>query len=294
VIHAAGVPGRGIIQLKTSIDIDRVFAPKIGGAMVLADVFDSTELDFLVLFSSLSPIFGGPGQVDYSAANAFLDVFAQEAAMKGARVLSINWDRWAEVGMAVNELTQKQGNTRRDEGHAGWLAHGIRTREGMEAFTSALGIPTPQIAVSPQDLGLLTRHGPPKPISMGAEPVIPVGDRHPRPDVIGDYVAPSNDIEEKIAQQFESLLGIERVGIHDNFFELGGHSLSGTQLTARLRDVLDIEIPIDLLFNAPTVHALADVISSMQQDYQRSDARGDEIANIPSRISREDGSVVGV
>jgi acyl carrier protein len=174
------------------------------------------------------------------------------------------------------------------------LAHGIRTREGMEAFTLALSIPTPQIAVSPQDLGLLTRYGQPKPISMGAEPGIPVGDRHPRPDVIGEYVAPSSDIEEKIARQFESLLGIERVGIHDNFFELGGHSLSGTQLTARLRVVFDIEIPIDLLFNAPTVRALADVISSMQQDLQRSGAQGDEIANIPSQVPREDGAIVGV
>src|SRR5262249_53455438 len=154
--------GRSIIQFKTRADIEQVFAPKITGAMILQDVFGDSELDFFVLFSSLSSILGGPGQVDYSAANAFLDVFAQEGAMKGARVLSINWDRWAEVGMAVNELAQKRKNGGSDKRHGGWLAQGIGTREGVEAFTLALGIATPQIAVSPQDLGPLTRYGQPK------------------------------------------------------------------------------------------------------------------------------------
>src|SRR5205823_2019668 len=101
--------------------------------------------------SSLSSILGGPGQVDYAAANAFLDAFAHKAAKSGARALSINWDRWAEVGMAVNEL-KRGGNGERDQGHSKWLGHGIRTKDGIEAFCLALAVATPQVAVSPQDL----------------------------------------------------------------------------------------------------------------------------------------------
>jgi acyl carrier protein len=80
---------------------------------------------------------------------------------------------------------------------------------------------------------------------------------HPRPSLQVAYVAPRNQLEEQIAGVWQSVLGIEQVGIHDDFFELGVHSLLATQLISRLRGFSDAEIPLRVIFEQPTVAGLA-------------------------------------
>ncbi len=102
VFHAAGTLDDNLIQLKTSRAAHAVMAPKIAGAVVLEDVLKETRLDFLILFSSVSSQLGLPGQVDYTAANAFLDAFAQhKTKCDGTRTLAIDWGAWREVGLAA-------------------------------------------------------------------------------------------------------------------------------------------------------------------------------------------------
>jgi|CXWL01.1.fsa_nt_gi acyl transferase domain-containing protein len=103
VIHAAGVPGGGLMQLKTREMAASVLEPKIAGTLALEKALEGTELDFLVLCSSTIAVLGGLGQVDYSAANNFLDAFARSrAGRRGAPyVVSLDWSAWREVGMAV-------------------------------------------------------------------------------------------------------------------------------------------------------------------------------------------------
>jgi amino acid adenylation domain-containing protein len=64
-------------------------------------------------------------------------------------------------------------------------------------------------------------------------------------------------LEVVISSIWRELLGISRLGIHDNFFELGGHSLLATQLVARMRQSLNVELPLHVVFEAPTVAQLA-------------------------------------
>lgn len=91
-----------MIQLKTRELAERVLAPKVEGTMNLYDVFKDSGLDFLIYCSSLNAVTGGFGQADYSAANAFMDAFAQaHDSPCGTRHISINWDRWPGVGMAM-------------------------------------------------------------------------------------------------------------------------------------------------------------------------------------------------
>ena len=89
----------------------------------------------------------------------------------------------------------------------------------------------------------------------------------PMPDTISfnnqDYVPPRSQVEELLAQIWAKVLGKEQVGIHDNFFELGGHSLLATQLTSRIRDTFQIDLPVRNLFEAPTVEQLARCIDTM-------------------------------
>ncbi|OUL31349.1 non-ribosomal peptide synthetase [Nostoc sp. 106C] len=78
-----------------------------------------------------------------------------------------------------------------------------------------------------------------------------------------DYVAPRTQIEDLLVEIWAKVLGKEQVGIHDNFFELGGHSLLATQLVSRIRDTLQIDMPVRNLFEAPTVEQLARYIETM-------------------------------
>ena len=74
-----------------------------------------------------------------------------------------------------------------------------------------------------------------------------------------ERAAPRNEIEEKLAEIWQQVLGTgSPVGIHDNFFHLGGHSLLAAQLIARLRDTFHIELALDILLEqAPTIVDLA-------------------------------------
>ncbi|WP_442939278.1 SDR family NAD(P)-dependent oxidoreductase [Nostoc sp.] len=102
VIHAAGIPGGGIIQLKTAEMTANVLAPKVKGTLVINSIFQNTQLDFFVLCSSMTAIQGELGQVDYASANAFLDAFAHyKSNREGIFTTSINWSAWQEVGMAA-------------------------------------------------------------------------------------------------------------------------------------------------------------------------------------------------
>jgi acyl carrier protein len=75
------------------------------------------------------------------------------------------------------------------------------------------------------------------------------------------HVAPRDPIEERIAAIFGQALGLARVGVLDNFFELGGHSLTATQVVARIRSDLQVELPLRTLFEAPTVAGLAEHVA---------------------------------
>jgi phthiocerol/phenolphthiocerol synthesis type-I polyketide synthase E len=86
---------------------------------------------------------------------------------------------------------------------------------------------------------------------------------HDRPDLAMTYVAPGSEIEKTIAVLWQELLGIGSPGIHDNFFELGGHSLMAAQLIARLREVFLVEIPLQSIFERPTIAGLAEVAEAL-------------------------------
>ncbi len=109
LFHAAGVLEDGIAQTKTPASVDRVFTPKVHGTLLLDQLLEREPLELCVLFSSTSAQLGPAGQIDYVAANAFLDAYAQSrAGHAGRRTLSIEWGVWNEVGMAAGVRARVQ------------------------------------------------------------------------------------------------------------------------------------------------------------------------------------------
>jgi amino acid adenylation domain-containing protein len=75
------------------------------------------------------------------------------------------------------------------------------------------------------------------------------------------YIAPRTPTEEILANIWQEILNLERVGVNDNFFELGGHSLLATQVVSKIRQSLEVELPLRCLFESPTIGELAKEVS---------------------------------
>jgi amino acid adenylation domain-containing protein len=71
------------------------------------------------------------------------------------------------------------------------------------------------------------------------------------------FVLPQTAIEQQIAEIWQGVLKLSEIGIHDNFFDLGGHSLLATQVTSRIRQRFQVQLPLRLFFDKPTIAALA-------------------------------------
>ena len=102
VVHAAGAIDDGLIATKTQAGVEDVLAPKVAGTLVLDEVLRDDDLDLFVVFSSTSTVTAPMGQIDYVAANAFLDHFVQSRHGRSrTKYLAIDWGVWNEVGMAA-------------------------------------------------------------------------------------------------------------------------------------------------------------------------------------------------
>ncbi|MBI3326505.1 MAG: non-ribosomal peptide synthetase, partial [Nitrospinae bacterium] len=92
---------------------------------------------------------------------------------------------------------------------------------------------------------------------------LPAPDRS-RPLLENLYMAPHTSIEERLTAIWREVLGLEQIGVLDDFFDLGGHSLLATQIVSRVRDAFQVEVPLRVLLEAPTVARMAEVIAQSQ------------------------------
>ncbi|HET7233247.1 MAG TPA: acyltransferase domain-containing protein, partial [Longimicrobium sp.] len=202
----------------------------------LKDALAGRAPGFVLVESSLAGVLGSFGRVRVAMANAVTDAYASLAAAEGVRWTSVAWDRWT-VGAAP-------------EGDELWIT-GNEIAPSLDAVIALAG--EPNVFVSTGDLETRIRQS----ARVAVEPAAPA-QLYARPDDLGTaYEPPSNDLEERIAEVWQALLGVEHVGIHDDFFALGGHSLLATQIIARLKDMFELELPLKVIFEAPTVAKMA-------------------------------------
>lgn len=254
VIHAAGEVGNGLISAKTEAIVAQIFAPKVQGMRALQAAFKDEALDFMLLCSSLAAIAGGLNKVDYCAANAYLDAVARAAYRESPfPVISVNWDSWREVGMAAN-IAMPAGV-------------GIAPCEGAEAFERVVhgmsSVMRPQVIVSTLDLNARLNQ---TQDDLVAQPLAFVAattqERYPRPALQTILKLPDSELEKGIAEIWQSLLGMDAIGINDNLFELGGDSLLGIQLLSRVRAGFAVDLHPADFFRSPTIAGLAALVET--------------------------------
>ncbi|WP_394823558.1 amino acid adenylation domain-containing protein [Pendulispora albinea] len=114
-------------------------------------------------------------------------------------------------------------------------------------------------------------------VKMESWPLTPSGKLHrkglPPPDDAALRVSRTDDaartpMERAVADAFAAVLGLQHVGLNDNFFLLGGHSLLATQLILRLRSLLELQVPIRAIFEAPTVRALSERLGASERGWK--------------------------
>jgi acyl carrier protein len=111
---------------------------------------------------------------------------------------------------------------------------------------------------------------------------------HPRPGLPEPYVAPRNETEEAVARIWQTLLGIEQVGVHDNLFDLGGDSLLAVQITSRVRETLRAEVAMRSVFENPSVAGLVESIERSRQASGGEAERLAEVLDLVEQLSEEE------
>ena len=211
VLHAAGTLTAAAMRDKSPDDIAATLRPKVEGTLVLDKVLAGSDLDFLMLFSSISTAVGTWGMCDYMAANAFLDLFAKSATSRASRrVIALGWDGWTDVGFAA-----AAGSGTNEP----WTRTAIRPDQGIEALRRVLAASLNHVYVTRRvlpdvirDAATLARwmREDAGAAARSAEPALEPAPRaalERRPALATAYVAPASPEEEKLATVWSELLG---------------------------------------------------------------------------------------
>ncbi len=240
--------------------------------LVLEKVLKNQKIDFCLLMSSLSSVLGGLGFIAYSAVNNFMDAFVHQYNQSSSIAwTSINWDGW----YTIKESQQNQSHLA-----TGLADLAIKPNEGIEAFQRIMNCSyINQIVISTGELQ--TRINQWVDLASFEEKTVRQKTNlllYSRPNLQNPYVAPKNEIEQKIAVIWQELIGTDQVGIYDNFFELGGDSLLMVQVRSRLQEVFNCNVSTAELFEYPTISSLSEYFSR-QNNEQPAFALAQERAN---------------
>ncbi|MCL6591114.1 MAG: SDR family NAD(P)-dependent oxidoreductase [Firmicutes bacterium] len=262
IVHCAGVAGDGFIFRKAPTLFEQVISPKIKGTWVLDQLTRGDSLDFIVLFSSVTAFLGGAGQGDYTAANAFLDSFAAYRNQKGFRTLAINWPVWKETGMAVDYGAHQ----------AAGMFKPLSTALAIKAFDEVFNLDLARVIIGELDYQTIAAHQdritlafPPELDSLVRRKAkMPAAGqrtekRLPQAGMVGKGKEETgySEIEQKVAQIWAFVLGLEEVNINDDFYQLGGDSILATRLLKEMEKEYPGLVDITDIFTYQTAAQMA-------------------------------------
>ncbi|MEL6495861.1 MAG: KR domain-containing protein, partial [Cyanobacteria bacterium J06623_7] len=267
------------------------YQTKINPLQVLKECLTGKELGFVFVQSSLSSILGGLGLAAYAGANCYLDAFVEQQNNNFKNQIpwfSVNWD-------ACQTELEQQNNT----GIGASLTEFSLTPQEVGAATEKILSLTAgsQVIVSKGNLqARIDRWLKSIPEDSNTAKVNNI-ERHSRPNLTSEYIAPTGEVEIAIAEIWQQVLGIDRVGINDSFFELGGHSLLAIQTISRIREKFQVELPMNsILADTPTVANLsAIVIDKLPQEEELAtiEALLAEVQNMSPEEVREETRRLG-
>jgi acyl-CoA synthetase (AMP-forming)/AMP-acid ligase II/NADP-dependent 3-hydroxy acid dehydrogenase YdfG len=251
VLHLAGEPAgtqwadleAHLVRAEPTDHFTRTLHAKVFGTWALARALRERPAAALILFSSVNGYFGGTGFAAYSAANSFLDGFADHwGREEGRPVRCLAWSTWADLGMSCGSSIAAAAERR------GFRAIGVA--QGLASFLAAMALDRVHLLI-----GLDSRSPNVRQVLAAdqldeAEVIVAAAGERP-------YEEPATELERRLAAIWREVLNAGRVGRRDSFFELGGDSLRAARIMARISASLGADQPVQALYEHPTLCDLA-------------------------------------
>lgn len=269
VVHAAGVLADGIMSEMSLEQFDRALVPKVRVAHNLHAATLHAPLDFFVMFSSVASVLGSPGQANYAAGNAYLDVLAHSRRAAGLPATAINWGPWAGSGMAAE--------AGRDESVKSRGMGLIEPEAGLDLLGRLIKSDAAQVAVMDvhwrEMLKLLGSRRPALLADIACE-VDDAGSGEPAGRVdhafrqqllAADEATRTTLVQEYIRQELARIIGIEPGNLETDqpLSTFGLDSLLALELKNNLEGRLDFTLPMAKLMEGPSIASLAAVTAEL-------------------------------
>lgn len=292
IVHAAGVLDDGPVESLAADRWQRVMAPKIAGGWNMHRLAQRHPVDFLVFFSAGAALLGSAGQANYAAANGAMDALAGWRRASGLPALSIHWGVWDEVGMAARLD---------DRGRARWRSMGmdaIAPQAGGRMLAQLLGWSAASVAAIPARWSTYVERIPANARPLFAELLVDeparaaVGPKTTQQSLRQALqgVVPRRRREflmERLAESARRVLGVGggfELAPDVPLRDVGLDSLMAVELRNAIGTAVGRSLPATLLFDYPSIAALADHLLG-QFDLQQAPESGAVPAG-PSEAAR--------
>jgi len=266
LVHGAGVTGDGLVSALTREGLERVWAPKVAGALRLNAATSDKEMDWWVGFSSMATMLGLPGQLAYATSNAWLDALMTWRRAVGRPATAINWGQWSAVGMS-SKLTYS-------------MLDPITPDEGIEALQALVGGPLNRVGVGRLRLDRVLATTPEFreldyferiAADFGAAVQVASAERPSTGDGQDRSVLSAPDWSRLSAQErlgelearLKTILARElrmsasAINVDQPFPELGLDSMMAMNVLRETQKLVDMDVSANMLFNNPTISLLA-------------------------------------
>ena len=268
LVHGAGVTGDGLVTALTRDGLERVWAPKVAGALRLNAATADREMDWWVGFSSMATLLGLPGQLAYATGNAWLDALMTWRRASGRPATAINWGQWSAVGMS-SKLTYS-------------VLDPITPDEGIEALQTLVGGPLNRVGVGRLRLDRAVAATPEfreldyfdriasefeaavvEHQAVGEDAVAAVAEAP-------DWSALSTeDRLSELQTRLQAILGRElrmspsAISLDAPFPELGLDSMMAMTVLKETKKLVGLDVSANMLFNHPTISSLATYVAGL-------------------------------
>ncbi len=275
VFHAAGLLDDAMIPDMSPERLDKVMKPKIQGTILLEEL--ARDVKSFVLYSSAATILGSQGQANYSAANGFMNALANKRKSAGLSALSVCWGPWEEAGMAA--VDDRRGARLSSQGILG-----LQTDVAFSALESLLDSGVAVGCAMPMDWKRFAQAAHVSADGYFAAVVQKEwiqAESKAEDGIMAQIAAAATDQKLAVVEQWLQEIGRQVLGFADRsqvlldqpLMEQGLDSLMAVDIRNRLNRELSQSLPASLLFNYPTVQALAGYLLSLA-DHSADDAEG--------------------
>ncbi|MGV9270965.1 SDR family NAD(P)-dependent oxidoreductase, partial [Kitasatospora sp. NPDC003701] len=261
VVHAAGVLDDGVVGSLTPERLSAVLRPKVDAAWHLHEATKDLDLSAFVVFSSVSGTFGGPGQANYAAGNAFLDALAQYRRAAGLPGVSLAWGPWTRDGGMTGALGDADVERMTRSGMPP-----LTPEQGLALFDAATSHEEPALLPVRLDLAALRARGEVPALLRGLirVPVRRTATSGAAAELVRRLSGLRADerreaVLDVVRAQIALVLGhvgVAEVEATKAFQDLGFDSLTAVELRNRLGAVTGLRLPATVVFDYPSAEVL--------------------------------------